>query len=273
MIDFSAIIFDIDGTLLNSQGRILDTTRYAIHKCAQKGVVFYVATARPKRLVFRPLEIPHEEINFLTRGGAFYNGAVAIDESFSYYRHWSIPAETVHSITDDLEDTLPDLNIAIQSEDKYHSYRLPMDDATIALWGFSRDELLSFSQARNQSCSKIVVWHETEDLSEIYAEIHAHYAEKTNIFITDSFRWIQIMDRNATKENALLELLSIRNIPPQEVVVFGDDIPDMGMFKTFKYSVAMENAPAALKETATFITRSNNNDGIAYALEKFFGVL
>ncbi|MFX1252177.1 MAG: HAD family hydrolase [Promethearchaeota archaeon] len=267
MRDFSAVVFDIDGTLLNSKGQILSSTLAVLQKCNQEGILCYVATARPKRLVFRPFECPKYEISALGRLGAFYNGSVALDENFSFYRHWPIPSNIVHSITGDLIDNLSGLNIAIQNEDKYHSFWLPMDDDAVASWGFSRNELLPFSQAREYSCSKIVAWHNTEDLTELFNELYFRYNKQINVFITDSRRWIQITDHEATKENALLELLSIRNISSEKVVVFGDDMPDIGMFRSFGFSIAMGNAPENLKKEATFVTRTNDNDGIAYAFQ------
>ncbi|MFX0065375.1 MAG: HAD-IIB family hydrolase [Candidatus Hermodarchaeota archaeon] len=267
MIDFSAVVFDIDGTLLNSKGQMLSSTLSVLHKCNQEGIVCYVATARPKRLVFRPFEIPKHKISYLGHVGVFYNGAVALDESFSFYRHWPIPSNIVHSITGEFMNNLPGLNIAIQNEDKFHSFWQSMDDNSVASWGFARDELLPFSQAREHSCSKIVIWHKTEDLTELYNKLCFRYNKQVNVFITDSQRWIQITDQKATKENALLELLSIRNISPEKVVVFGDDMPDIGMFRTFGFSIAMGNAPAGLKKEATFVTRTNDNDGIAYAFQ------
>lgn len=269
MVDFSAIVFDIDDTLLNSSGYILDTTIAAIKNCIQKDLTIYLATARPERLVFRSFEVPRKEADYLTNRAVFYNGAIAIDKELSYYYHRSISAQTVDSITNSLIATLPDLNIAIQSENVYHSYRLPMDTAEIRKWGFSPDELLPFSEAQKRPCSKIVAWHKSKDLSEVYDDLSVNYSKKANVFITDSHRWIQITDHSATKENALLGLLSERNISPNKVVVFGDDIPDLGMFKTFRYSIAMGNAPKRLKKAATFVTLSNDAHGINYAFENF----
>jgi hydroxymethylpyrimidine pyrophosphatase-like HAD family hydrolase len=81
------------------------------------------------------------------------------------------------------------------------------------------------------------------------------------------------MSSEASKENALLELISLRGIAPEEVVVFGDDMPDLGMFRIFGCSVAMENARSALKEAATYVTKSNDDDGVAFAFERYLGIL
>jgi hydroxymethylpyrimidine pyrophosphatase-like HAD family hydrolase len=68
-------------------------------------------------------------------------------------------------------------------------------------------------------------------------------------------------------------LLALRGILPERVAVFGDDVPDVGMFGTFGCSIAMVNAPAALKEAATYVTLSNDADGVAFALDEYLGIL
>ncbi len=88
-MNLSAVVLDIDGTLLNSQGHISDANLAALQECARKGIVLYVATARPKRLVFRPYEVS-ADVSFLTDRGVFYNGAMAIDRELDHISHHSI---------------------------------------------------------------------------------------------------------------------------------------------------------------------------------------
>jgi len=119
---FSAIILDIDGTLLDSQGRLSDANLLALRECVLRGILLYVATARPQRLVFRPREISGD-VNFLVERGVFYNGALAIDGTLGYSRHWPLSGDLVNAVTGYLADAVPDLNIAIQNRDDYHSFR------------------------------------------------------------------------------------------------------------------------------------------------------
>ncbi|MFC1715042.1 HAD-IIB family hydrolase [Candidatus Poribacteria bacterium] len=271
-MNLSAVVLDIDGTLLNSQRHISDANLAALQECARKGIVLYVATARPKRLVFRLYEVS-EDVSFLTDRGVFYNGAMAIDRELDHIGHWPLSAELVGFITSYLADAVPDIQIAIQYKDDYHSFRQPVDDEMLEGWGFAREELIPFSEACQCECSKIVAGHETRNLSDVYHELLEQCGDRSSMFLTDSDLWLQFMSSKASKENALLELLSLRGISPEEVVVFGDDMPDLGMFRTFGCSVAMANAKEPLKEAATYVTRSNDEDGVAFALEKYLGIL
>jgi Cof subfamily protein (haloacid dehalogenase superfamily) len=269
---FSAIVLDIDGTLLNSQGRISDKNLNALKECARKGILPYIATARPPRLVFRDSEAT-KDADFIKERGAFYNGAMAIDNPLGYSNHWQIPAETVNSVIHYLIEKIPDLYIVIQRKDQSHSFRLPYTDSVLQGWGISQADVVPFSEASESECSKIVAWHEKMKMTDIHHEITELYKGKINAFITDSASWIQLIFSEANKETAIMDLLSLRNISSDEVIVFGDDIPDVGMLKTFGHSVTMGNSSDEVKSMAKYVTLSNDEDGIAYALERYFGII
>lgn len=56
----------------------------------------------------------------------------------------------------------------------------------------------------------------------------------------------------------------------EDIVVFGDGHNDLSMFKKYPVnSVAMGNSCSELKETASFITKNSDDDGIYYACKKF----
>lgn len=272
MSSFPAIVLDIDGTLLNSQGRLSDVNLSALRECNRRDILIYIATARPQRLVFRPREVLGDAA-FLRKRGVFYNGATAMDRSLGYSRHWPMSAELVSVVIDYLVEVVPDIQIAIQNKDDYHSFWLPVEDHHLISWGFSREELMPFPEARQRECSKIVAWHSSKDITDVYHDLLDRYGGRINFFLTDSCQCLQFMSIEATKENALLDLLSLRGILPEDVAVFGDDIPDLGMFRTFGCSVAMANAKDALKKIATYITRSNDDDGVAFALEEYLGII
>ena len=59
------------------------------------------------------------------------------------------------------------------------------------------------------------------------------------------------------------------NILPQEILAFGDDFNDIGMLKLCGKGIAMENAISQVKEVAGEITKTNNDDGVAWYVEKY----
>ena len=238
----------------------------------RKGILLYLATARPRRLIFREGEVPGE-VDFLKTGGVFYNGAVAVDDSIGIYTHWPIAGDIVSATVGLLEAFGSDIQIALQFEERYHSFRLPIGGSDLQRWGFAPDELVPYAEAREWDCSKIVAFHESRELGDACDHLTQRLGEELTVFGSDSGRWIQIMSRQATKERALIYLFSTRGISADSVVVFGDDSPDIGMLKSFTHSVAMGNASESVKETAAYVTRSSDEDGIVHALREYFELI
>jgi hypothetical protein len=58
-------------------------------------------------------------------------------------------------------------------------------------------------------------------------------------------------------------------IKPEEVMTLGDQENDIAMIEYAGMGVAMENAIPSVKDVANFVTKSNLEDGVAYAIEKF----
>ena len=68
----------------------------------------------------------------------------------------------------------------------------------------------------------------------------------------------------------LLEFISnLEKLTKNELVAFGDGQNDIPMFETVGYSVVMGNATDDVKKYADYVTKSNNEDGVVYAIENF----
>jgi hydroxymethylpyrimidine pyrophosphatase-like HAD family hydrolase len=112
-----------------------------------------------------------------------------------------------------------------------------------------------------------------QDLSGLYQSLIWQFPNAIDVILADSQKAIYILSKYATKGQAISTLISLYGIQPQEVAVFGDDVPDIVMFGVFGYSIAMGNASGSLKKRATFITRSNDEEGIPFALSEYLKVL
>lgn len=211
MSEVLAIALDVDGTLLSSQGRLSPATLAALRCCAENGILLYLATARPRRLIFRDSEVEGNAA-FLQVRGAFYNGATAFDDSIGLRAHWPIPADIVSGVVGVLEEFAADIQIALQFEERHHSFRLPISDSELRAWGFAREDLVPFQQAMAWDCSKIVAFHESRGLADAYDQVTNTLGEELSVFPSDTGNWIQVMSRHASKEGALAYLLEARGI-------------------------------------------------------------
>ena len=74
---------------------------------------------------------------------------------------------------------------------------------------------------------------------------------------------------SVSKASALQALAAQFHITPEQVMAFGDSDNDIELLSYAGCGVAMQNATANLLKAASAVTRSNNEDGVAFYVESF----
>ena len=77
------------------------------------------------------------------------------------------------------------------------------------------------------------------------------------------------MPKGIQKGNSLKRLTEDLGLSAENVIAFGDSRNDRSMIRFAGLGVAMENAVPILKEEADYITLSNKEEGVLYALREF----
>ena len=80
---------------------------------------------------------------------------------------------------------------------------------------------------------------------------------------------IDFMKKGVNKGKGLNALINHLGLKREEVMIFGDSGNDIDMFQEGFFKVAVSNATPQIIEASDYVTRSNNEDGVALALEKF----
>ena len=78
------------------------------------------------------------------------------------------------------------------------------------------------------------------------------------------------MPPRVNKGSAIDDISRYLNIDKSEITAIGDDYNDKEMLEKAGFSFAMGNAPDVIKNSARFITDTNENDGVAKAIERVF---
>jgi HAD superfamily hydrolase (TIGR01484 family) len=94
------------------------------------------------------------------------------------------------------------------------------------------------------------------------------YSDKLQ-FIRSGEHFFDILNKGATKGNALLAILDELGISPREVAVFGDSPNDLSMFEVAGLKVAVKNSYPEILEAADIITEENYNSGLGKAIYKY----
>jgi len=85
----------------------------------------------------------------------------------------------------------------------------------------------------------------------------------------DGFGWsCAVSQRHVTKWTGLSRLAVVSGFTPAEVCAVGDELNDLAMIEGAGVSVAMGNAHPKVKARATWVTNSNDHDGVVTVIER-----
>ena len=80
--------------------------------------------------------------------------------------------------------------------------------------------------------------------------------------------YLEVIPACINKGQGIRDICQVLGMTAEQVIAFGDAQNDIPMLRAAGMGVAMGNATQAVKEAANYVTLSNNEDGIAAALEK-----
>lgn len=197
-----------------------------------------------------------------------YNGAFVIDNVTEQILIANFFDDSVTSVLDDLfqNGVYPIVYAYIDGEEKFSFIPDLCSSGTKAFLatrhGDIRTNIVSSpSELKNGSIFYITCIDAPEKLHPLYDKYKSQYH---CVFHTDIYtkeQWLEIMPLGASKSNAAKQLQKMLGC--EKLIAFGDALNDVDFFQAADECYAVENAHASLKEIATDIILSNEEDGVA----------
>lgn len=260
-----AVVLDLDGTLLRSDRTISERTRLALDGVRELGLEIVIATARPPRAVTGMIPKEIVEANYIV----YYNGALIANSKTGYFEHRALDTEIVAHILAEFGSLLADSCLTFETKDRWVCLpNLSISDRAMLQERYGevpetveREELLELPILK-------MLWRHSAHLS----HLPGLFANRVSVLVTDGGTLVQISAKEATKEFAVAKVLGRMSINPADVMVFGDDYNDLGLFRLCGIPIAMGNAIPELQEISVLITHSNEDDGVATVLEQLIAL-
>jgi len=270
-----ACFFDLDGTLLTSDKLISAKTKEALLRCRENGIQLYIATARPKTLDKMLPGWTQETFN-LFDGGVFCNGACCSMHGKTEYEF--VDAAAVHQVLK-IVQKYPDIHLVLQMEHEVHAFNYEFDETHIEEWGLQDRKIVELNASCETKTVKIMIY--TNNLVNrsgklpisLFEELNQNVGHLAKLYLTDQGEVIMVMPKHVSKCSSIEKICAQKGFSMDEIAVFGDDMNDMEMLKSVKNSIAMANGEEAVKKTAKFVTKSNDEDGIVYALKNLLNII
>ncbi|WP_432666433.1 HAD family hydrolase [Wukongibacter baidiensis] len=128
-------------------------------------------------------------------------------------------------------------------------------------------QLSNIEETLKEKIISFIVMDKKENLTELTSYLKESYSGVLEVHVMDNqyspgWYWLTILDKRATKRQAIKTLVELENLENCETVVFGDNINDIQMFEGADRAIAVENAKKELKGRATEIIGENQNDSV-----------
>ncbi len=257
---------DLDGTLLRSDQHTSTFTNETINRLVSEGMLFSYATARSYNTARKVTAGLDAKIPLIV-----YNGAFIIDNATQELLLCNMfTADDADAIlTDLLKADVSPIVYCLDDKERfvYNARRINPDtkDFVASRYGDSRDTPVEDDAQLHRKGTFYFTCIDAEDklapLFEKYRDIF------TCVFSKDIYsgaQWLEIMPKAATKAYASRQLKQLLGC--EKVVAFGDAVNDIPLFEAADECYAVANAADALKDRATGIIDSNDNDGVAHWL-------
>lgn len=267
---YKMIALDLDGTLNNDQKIITKRTKETLIAVQKKGVKVVLASGRPAPGLKRESEaLELEKYNGILLS---YNGGKVVEATTKKVLYEkSLPNEIAVRLLKHLEN-FPVTPIV---DDGKHYYTTGKDEFMIEVE--SRLNNLGIKEVENVAAAvdfnpvKILIAAPKEQLMPVIDKIKEPFLDELS-FVQSTPYFLEATMKGINKASSLHEVCEILNIKPDEVMAFGDEQNDLKMIEFAGLGVAMGNACDKLKAVADEITLSNNEDGIAHTLEKYYAM-
>jgi Cof subfamily protein (haloacid dehalogenase superfamily) len=259
----SAIVSDVDGTLVTNDKQLTDRTRAAVAAIRKAGIPFSIISSRPPRGIASLMKALG-----IDRPSAGFNGGVVVAPDLSVLKQHLISPETARRTVDFLAGREVDTWVFSGQDWLLQNEAGPHVEHEANTVGFPPIVVAEFGNALDTAAKIVGVSRNHDFLTGCELALAELMGDAATV-VRSQLYYLDTTDRLANKGVGLLELAKLVGVPPSEVAVIGDGGNDVTMFEQAGLSIAMGNAQPAVKAEAHFVTASNSEDGFAEAVERF----
>lgn len=269
-------VTDLDGTLLNSNKEVSKTSRELLNNLIDEGLEFTVATARTPATVSDILK----EID-IRLPVILMNGVVTYDlHKNQYLDIKDMKKDDILKVLEVLKDHKRSAFVYGIKDNKLYVYH--QDFAYDSEYNFYKERcekpLKEFVKVdeyersiEDSAIVNILIFDTLDNIQKMYKSLEGIETMTCNYY-EDIYEkgayFLEIYSSEASKANAIKNLSHLRK--DDKIICFGDNINDIPMFQVADEGYAVGNAVTELKDIATAVIDSNNEDAVAKFIEKRF---
>ncbi|CAM4063387.1 Cof-type HAD-IIB family hydrolase [Lederbergia lenta] len=270
---YKMLVLNIDGTLVQDNGRIHKLTREAIAYAQNKGITVTLATAKNFPAAKRMAKTLKIDSHIIAHQGAYIaselNKPIYVNrihekiarEIVALLESFSCQIKLVHEqFTLGNKVKLPENMVGrvfLQSTNRFSYSEQFVEIVSEKLL----DEPVSPPKIEVHFDDQQSVEDAAKAIAEMYNEVDCIFTEECKM---------EIVGANVSKLQGVKYVCERLDIKRDEVVAIGAGLDDLSLIEWAGLGVSMGNAPAIVQAAADWLTRSNNDQGVAYMVKEHF---
>ncbi len=259
----SLICSDVDGTLIRDDQSLSDINRSYIRRAIDEcGAKFMIVTGRMYSALY-----PYYRALGVEGIASCLNGSLLYERGKIIVNHKVDKDAALNAYLISLKHGVDMLAV---SEDRWFTLNHSSYLYKAKLSMYNQDStIVDFkSFLKENEMNKLLFM--SDDKNAVAALREELMASIKNATYYSNRCFVEVIPYGVNKGTSIDDISRYLSIDKDKIMSIGDDYNDIEMLRNTGYSFAMGNAPEEVKSSAKFITDTNENDGVAKAIERVF---
>ncbi len=257
----AAVLADVDGTLVTKSKVLTPRAIEAVQRLHYAGIEFFVTSGRPPRGMGMLVE------SLGLKAMAAFNGGMIVLPDLSVIDERRVPEDTVPAVVNTIEAHDLDVWIYCATEWYVRSPKAPRVDREASTVQFRPTVVPSFDGLYDRVVKIVGVSNDFDAVARCEAELQKLFGAKVSAARSQPY-YLDVTHPTANKGFVVERLARYLNVPAECIATIGDGPNDVMMFQRSGLSIAMGNASEEVKQQATYVTTSCEEEGFANAVER-----
>jgi Cof subfamily protein (haloacid dehalogenase superfamily) len=254
---------DVDGTLVTQDKILTDDAVAAVRSLREAGVLFALTSGRPPRgmeMLVAPLAIDTPI--------AAFNGGLMVDKDLQVLEQRVIPEDLVAPVVDHMKSFDLDVWLYRGADWYVPDPKAPHVDREAWTVKFKPKVRKSFDGLTDGVVKLVGVSDDHNAIDKAVKAAVEKFGDQVTAAASQPY-YLDVTSPQANKGEVARYLARSFTLEPEEIATIGDQPNDILMFEHSGLTIAMGNADPEVKKAAHQTTRSNEDEGFAYAVEHF----
>ena len=259
----SLVLADVDGTLVTREKILTERAIRAVQALRERGIRFAVTSGRPPKgmgMLIEPLGI--------TEPIAGFNGGLFVHPDLSIIEAKTLPREAAEKTVEVLRDHKVDVWVYSGEDWLVPDAKGPHVDREQWTVKFAPRVTGDFGAALDSAVKIVGVSDDLELMKKVERDAQEALGDSASAARSQPY-YLDVTHPQANKGGVVTSLERMLGVKASEIATLGDQPNDVLMFRRSGLSIAMGQSSDEVKQAATYVSDSSEEEGFAKAIERY----